>query len=111
MQSVAYLVQLVLCVALIGLILIQHGKGAEAGATFGGGASSTVFGSQGSNNFLIKLTTWLAVAFFVNCLYLGAISRSHAPKSIMVDVANKTPKVSATTLHGQPKKVHSTKGK
>lgn len=87
MQSLAVLLQVVICVSLIGLVLIQHGKGADAGATFGGGASSSVFGSKGSNSFLIKVTTWVAIAFFANCLYIGSISKSNEQSSIM-DSAN-----------------------
>ena len=54
-----------LAVAMIGLILMQRGAGAQAGSGFGGGASATVFGSQGSSNFLTKSTKWLGVLFFV----------------------------------------------
>lgn len=52
-------------VAMIGLILMQRGAGAQAGSGFGGGASSTVFGSRGASNFLSKSTKWLAITFFV----------------------------------------------
>lgn len=64
----------VVSVVLIGLILIQHGKGAEAGAAFGGGASGTVFGSQGSSNFLTKTTGFLATLFFILSLTLAFIA-------------------------------------
>ena len=83
MQGLVILLQVVICVSLIGLVLVQHGKGADAGATFGGGASSSVFGSKGSSNFLIKVTTWLAIAFFANCLYMGALSKSSIDNKIM----------------------------
>ena len=51
-------------IAMIGLILMQRGSGAQAGSGFGGGASATVFGSRGSSNFLTKTTKWLGVLFF-----------------------------------------------
>ena len=51
-------------IAMIGLILMQRGSGAQAGSGFGGGASATVFGARGSSNFLTKSTKWLGVAFF-----------------------------------------------
>ena len=51
-------------VAMIGLILMQRGAGAQAGSGFGGGASATVFGSRGASNFLSKSTKWLAIVFF-----------------------------------------------
>ncbi len=77
--------QVVVAVSLIGFILIQHGKGADAGAAFGSGASSTVFGSQGSGNFLTRTTTVLAVLFLSNSLVLGymATQRVVEPTSIM----------------------------
>ena len=58
--------QVVVAVSLIGFILIQHGKGADAGAAFGSGASSTVFGSQGTGNFLTRAPTVLALLFLSN---------------------------------------------
>jgi preprotein translocase subunit SecG len=66
--------QVVIAVSLIGFILIQHGKGADAGAAFGSGASSTVFGSQGSSNFLTKATAILAFLFLANSLSLAYIA-------------------------------------
>ncbi len=77
--------QVVIAVSLIGFILIQHGKGADAGAAFGSGASSTVFGSQGSGNFLTRATTVLALLFLSNSLALGymATQRVIDPTSIM----------------------------
>ena len=77
--------QVVVAVSLIGFILIQHGKGADAGAAFGSGASSTVFGSQGTGNFLTKTTTVLAFLFLSNSLVLGymATQRVVEPTSIM----------------------------
>ena len=53
-----------IAVAMIGLILMQRGAGAQAGSGFGGGASGTVFGARGASNFLSKSTKWLAIAFF-----------------------------------------------
>ena len=77
--------QVVIAVSLIGFILIQHGKGADAGAAFGSGASSTVFGSQGSGNFLTKTTAVLAFLFLGNSLFLGymATQRVGEPMSLM----------------------------
>lgn len=73
-QTVLFVIQILVAVSLIGLILIQHGKGADAGAAFGSGASSTVFGSQGSGNFLTKSTTALAIIFLANSLLLGYLA-------------------------------------
>lgn len=70
MQSLTLVVHVALAIAVIGLVLIQHGKGADAGAAFGSGASSTVFGARGSASFLTRLTTILAALFFVTSLIL-----------------------------------------
>ncbi|MAR89470.1 MAG: preprotein translocase subunit SecG [Pseudomonadales bacterium] len=74
------LLVLLVCIALaiIGLVLIQQGKGADAGASFGGGASQTVFGSAGSGNFLTKSTWFLAATFFVICVALAYIARNQS---------------------------------
>jgi len=65
-----------IAVALIGLILIQQGKVAEAGASFGSGASQTVFGSGGSWNFFSKMTAILATVFFVTSVSLALIAKN-----------------------------------
>jgi preprotein translocase subunit SecG len=77
MYQIFFVVHMVVSVLLIGLILIQHGKGADAGAAFGSGASGTVFGSQGSSGFLFKFTSLLAAMFFVTSLSLGYIVASN----------------------------------
>jgi len=70
-ETVVVIVHLLVAVALVGLILIQQGKGAETGASFGSGASGTVFGSQGSATFLSRLTAVLATVFFLTSLGLA----------------------------------------
>ena len=74
--------------AVIGLVLIQHGKGADAGAGFGGGASSTVFGSGGAGNFLQRVTTGIAIAFFITSFGLAfyAKERSQSASGVGVPV-------------------------
>ncbi|WAJ70834.1 preprotein translocase subunit SecG [Catenovulum adriaticum] len=74
MFEVLIVVYIIVAVALVGFILIQQGKGADMGASFGSGGSNTVFGSSGAGNFLTKTTTILATAFFVLCLVLGGIT-------------------------------------
>ena len=71
MSELFHIIHVLVAVALVGLILIQHGKGADAGAAFGAGASSTVFGSQGSSNFLSRTTGVLAFIFFATSLMLA----------------------------------------
>jgi preprotein translocase subunit SecG len=71
MHTVLVVVQVVVAVAVVGLILLQQGKGADAGAAFGSGASGTVFGSRGAANFLSRATAVLATVFFVVSLTLA----------------------------------------
>lgn len=80
LQQVILFFHLILAVALIGLVLIQHGKGADAGAAFGSGASGTVFGSQGSGNFLTRLTTGIAFLFAITSISLTILA-TKAPRS------------------------------
>lgn len=61
--------------AIIGLVLIQHGKGADMGAGFGGGSSNTVFGSDGAGNFLTRITTGIVIAFFVSSFTLAVFAK------------------------------------
>ena len=63
-ETLILVFHVLIALAIIGLILIQHGKGADMGAGFGSGASSTVFGSGGAGNFLTRLTTGIAIVFF-----------------------------------------------
>lgn len=76
MYAVFLTLYILLAIALIVLVLIQHGKGADIGAAFGSGASNTVFGSQGSGGFLFKLTGALAIGFFLIALMLGYMVNS-----------------------------------
>ena len=74
MQTILTVVHLVLALSLVGLVLLQHGKGADAGAAFGSGASSTVFGARGSGSFLTRSTAALATLFFVTSIALAYYS-------------------------------------
>lgn len=81
MQSVLVVFFLLTSIAMVSLILLQHGKGADAGAAFGSGASATVFGAHGSANFLSRATAVLAAAWFVIAMALGwyALQGSEEP--------------------------------
>jgi len=70
------------CVVLVVVVLLQHGKGADIGAVFGGGASSTVFGSRGAGNFLTRLTTGAALLFMVTSLWLSYLANTGPSRSI-----------------------------
>ena len=69
--QIILVIHVLLALGLVGLILIQHGKGADAGAAFGSGAAGSVFGARGANSFLYKLTAVLAIAFFVTSISLA----------------------------------------
>ena len=75
LQIILLIIQVLVALSLIGFILIQHGKGADAGAAFGSGASNTVFGAQGSGNFMTRTTTVLAFVFLANSLALAWIAK------------------------------------
>ena len=81
LQTLLYVLQVLVAVALIGFILIQHGKGADAGAAFGSGASATVFGASGSGNFMTRATTILALVFLANSLSLAYIATQRTRKA------------------------------
>ena len=73
-NSLLSIAQVLLSISLIALVLMQHGKGADAGAAFGSGASASVFGARGSGNFLSKATGIIATLFFIVCLSLAYVS-------------------------------------
>jgi preprotein translocase subunit SecG len=70
------------CVVLILVVLLQHGKGADIGAVFGGGASSTVFGGRGAGNFFTRLTTGAAVVFMLTSLSLSYLATRDAADTL-----------------------------
>lgn len=74
------IVDVVVALCMIGLVLLQHGKGADVGAAFGSGASGSLFGASGSANFLSRTTAILAVVFFVTTFVLAYLV-SHKPRS------------------------------
>ena len=74
MEQITLMVHLLVAVALIALILLQRGKGADIGASFGAGASQTLFGSAGSGNALTRITAWLSAIFFASSFGLAVIA-------------------------------------
>lgn len=78
MEKIILVVHLLAALSIIGLILMQQGKGAEAGASFGSGASQTVFGSQGSGNFFTRATAALATVFFITSFGLAILAKQQA---------------------------------
>lgn len=85
MYTILVVVQVLVAIALVALVLLQHGKGADAGAAFGSGASGTVFGARGSANFLSTATAWLAAAFFGISLALAYFVNARSESESLVD--------------------------
>ena len=80
----------VVALAIVGLVLLQQGKGADMGASFGSGSSQTLFGSQGAGNFLTKSTWTLSFVFFALCLGLAMIARDKAESAGKIDFDEST---------------------
>ena len=79
MSTIIVIIQVLSALAIIGLVLLQHGKGADMGAAFGSGASGSLFGASGSSNFLSKATAVAAAVFFAATLALVLINNQRAP--------------------------------
>ena len=97
-------VQMIAAVSMVGLILVQHGKGADMGAAFGSGGSGSLFGASGSANFLSRTTAVLATLFFVCTLmlaYFGA-ARPAASSGSVLEGATVTAPVSAAIVPSPP---------
>jgi preprotein translocase subunit SecG len=82
MEQIILVVHLLVALAIIGLIMLQQGKGADMGASFGAGASQTLFGSDGSGNVLTKATAWLVTLFFASSFGLALLANQ---KSVVVN--------------------------
>ena len=76
MENIILIIHFIIAILIVGFVLIQQGKGAEAGASFGAGASQTVFGSSGSWNFFSKITAVLATLFFVTSVTLAIYAKN-----------------------------------
>lgn len=95
-QTIVLSAHTIIALLIIALVLLQKGKGAEAGAAFGSGASDTVFGAKGSSNFFSRATAILATAFFVSSLSLAYLSSQQAdvPDSLLETVVIETNNIS-----------------
>ena len=98
MDTIFILIHLIIAVGLVALVLLQQGKGADMGAAFGGGSSQTVFGSQGSGNFLTRATAGLATAFFISSLTLAYFSGQVKQTDSVIDSIDPQPVVLETDI-------------
>lgn len=88
MHTFVLVVHILLAVMMIVLILVQQGKGAEAGASFGGGGAATVFGASGSGNFLTRLTAILTALFFVTSITLAVFAKKQTADAYSLGATN-----------------------
>ncbi len=99
MSAFITVVHIVACLALVAIVLLQHGKGADIGAAFGAGASNTVFGARGAGNFLTKLTTGAVVVFMLTSITLSYFS---APRSVTDLLGEAAPEGQPAEITPQP---------
>jgi preprotein translocase subunit SecG len=85
METLVWIIHLLVAAALIGLVLLQHGKGADMGAAFGSGASGSLFGASGSANFLSRATAVLATVFFFTSMGLTYFSLQNTKPADVMD--------------------------
>ena len=102
MNTILLSIHILVCLALIGIVLIQGGKGAQAGASFGGGGSNTVFGATGGQSFLSKMTTGVAVIFMLTSLALAIFWGQSGSSSIMPDQVAPTASSSPMSTSSAP---------
>ena len=111
MYTAFVIIDVFLAIALIALVMIQQGKGADAGAAFGSGSSGTVFGAGGGGSVMAKVTTWIAVAFFAVTLGLSVLAKDRVqtanqpqvePTSVVQEIPETEEKPPAATADELP---------
>ncbi|NLO80184.1 MAG: preprotein translocase subunit SecG [Xanthomonadaceae bacterium] len=102
MTTILTVLHLFIVVALIVLVLLQHGRGASMGAAFGSGASATVFGARGSANFLSRTTAILATLFFITSLPLALMGGQGKRSGSVIDVYPEAPAAGAPATPAAP---------
>ncbi|WP_114813494.1 preprotein translocase subunit SecG [Paraburkholderia kururiensis] len=103
LKTLIIVVQLLSALGVIGLVLLQHGKGADMGAAFGSGASGSLFGASGSANFLSRTTAVLATVFFVSTLALTYLGSYHSkPSAGVLGAATTAPVVASAASAAAP---------
>ena len=107
MSTILIIVHVIVCVALIMIVLLQTGKGADMGAAFGGGGGQTLFGATGASTFLSKLTTGAAIVFMLTSLSLAYLSSHRSSQSVMNELTAPAaeqpgPAVPQVPVEGEP---------
>ena len=108
MYSFVLVVHILLAILMIALILVQHGKGADAGASFGGGGAATVFGASGSGNFMTRLTAILTALFFVTSLTLAVYAKKQTQGVNVLPGAEQVEQAPAPLSNSTPAPVTTT---
>jgi preprotein translocase subunit SecG len=103
LYQVIIVIHILLGLGIIGLVLMQQGKGADAGAAFGSGASGSVFGAQGSASFLSRTTAVFATLFFISSLGLAVYGGFHTKKADLIDTISAEPAAALDVPLSQPK--------
>ncbi len=98
MENVITVIHILAAAGVIGLVLLQHGKGADMGAAFGSGASGSLFGVSGSSNFMSKATASCVAVFFVTSLALAYLSSHHAGRTSVVKAPTTAEETTATKV-------------
>ncbi|MCK9189502.1 preprotein translocase subunit SecG [Acidithiobacillus sp.] len=102
MYTALLVFQVIICIVLVGLILIQKGQGADIGAVFGGGGSQTVFGARGAGNFLSHTTAVIGAVFFLNSLGLAYLSDHSSSTVSGIALPSKVPVTTAVPVVAAP---------
>lgn len=102
METLVLVIHILVALSMIGLILIQQGKGAEAGASFGGGGAATVFGASGGANFLTRTTAVLVAVFFITSITLAIFAKQNSSKLYSLPEAQTLPAPSLPTDSAKP---------
>lgn len=101
MYTAILALHIIVAISMIGLILIQHGKGADAGASFGAGGAGTVFGANGAANFLTRTTAVMTAIFFITSLTLGYFAKQQSHDNYRLDTGTPT-EITKTTQVNNP---------
>ncbi len=102
METLILIVHVCAAAGVIGLVLLQHGKGADMGAAFGSGTSGSLFGASGSSNFLSRATAMFVAVFFATSLTLAYMSGHRADGSSVVKAAVKAQTAAPAAVPAQP---------
>ena len=98
MVTILTIIHILICVFLVSIVLLQHGKGADVGATFGGGGGESLFGTEGPVPIMNKITTAVAILFMVTSISLAYISAHSTTSSVMGDYSAPAPAEQATPV-------------